>query len=670
MASSGSFNTSGYGSGSWNRYLNFSWSVKSQSIANNTTTISYTLKGAGGATDNWYQAGNFKLVIDGKTVYSSSARINLKNGTVVTSGTYTMTHNNTGNRSFSASAEAGIYTYAVNCRGSGSWSLPTIPRYATVSQNLNNKTETSITMNWSSDSTIDYIWYSTDGGTNWTGIDITDSTSGSYTISGLTADTTYNIETRVRRKDSQLTTDSSALSVATYAYPYANSMPNFTIGNQLTVGIFNPLGRSVQVSLIGADDSEKVGGTTTGTSIYPFNNAEWKSFLYASIPNSQSGTYKIKVVYGSITTTKIGGTYTVNTSECLPSISAVSYQDTNSTTTAVTQNNQLIVQNNSTVSYTATGLAAKNSATISSCKVVVNTNEYNMTISGSSATGGNAVIDSSSDVTATVTVTDSRGLTASKSVTVQMLEWFVPTAIITLQRHNNFYTPTDINVNADYASIDGKNTITIKARYKKSSDSSYGAYVTLQDEVTSVINLDNNYQWDVQVLVTDAFGSATFNTSISRGMPIIYFDKDKSSVGFNCFPSDDQSVEIDGINIITALQGVTLFNDASGEAGTVSLSDSAANYPYIEIFYCDNNGNGHSSTKVYDPNGEDVDLSIIEGSSNGNTLIRRTSYVISGTSMTPSTSAAGYVQISGSTVSTLGIGTNYLRITKVIGHII
>lgn len=50
------------------------------------------------------------------------------NGTTVASGSFTISHNSDGSKSFSASAEVGIYTFAVNCSGSGSWSLPTIAR--------------------------------------------------------------------------------------------------------------------------------------------------------------------------------------------------------------------------------------------------------------------------------------------------------------------------------------------------------------------------------------------------------------------------------------------------------------------------------------------------------------------------------------------------------------
>ena len=553
MASSGSFNTNAYGSGDYYRYLNFSWSVKSQNVALNTTTISWTLKGAGGSTSSWVQSGNFKVVINGTTVYSSATRIELYNGTTVASGTFSMSHDREGNKSFSASAEAGIYYVAVNCSGSGSWTLPQIPRYPSVSQSLNSKTETSITMNYSSDSVCDYLWYSTNGGSSWTGVNITDGTSGSYTISGLSAGTTYSIKTRLRRRDSQLTKDSSALSVATYSYPYADSMPSFTIGDKLTVGVYNPLGRTFTITAIGADNSQLAATSSySGTSVSGFNNTTFQNFWYASLANAKSGTYKIKITYGSISTTKTGGTYSVSATDSSPTIGTFTYADVNSTVTAITGNNQKIVQNQSTVRFTATGLAGKNSATISSAKVLVNGNTYNLTLNTAktTATGGNIAIDSSTNVVATLTVTDSRGISATKTVTITMLPWSLPTAIITLQRHNNYYSATDITVDASYASVDSKNTITIQARYKQTTVSSYSSWNTLSDNVTSTFTLDNNYAWDVQVQLTDRFGgTTTYNTSVGMGLPIIYFDRLLSSVGINCFPVDEKSLEVNGFNV-------------------------------------------------------------------------------------------------------------------------
>lgn len=128
MASSGSFNTTAYSG----RYLTFSWTLQSQDPAANTSTIAWTLKGAGG-NSGYYISGNFKVVIAGETVYSSATRIELYPNTVVASGTKVITHNTDGTKNFSASAEAGIYYVAVNCSGSGSWDLDYIPRTSTIS---------------------------------------------------------------------------------------------------------------------------------------------------------------------------------------------------------------------------------------------------------------------------------------------------------------------------------------------------------------------------------------------------------------------------------------------------------------------------------------------------------------------------------------------------------
>lgn len=131
MATSGSFNTSAYTDG-YTRYLTFSWNLVSQNVANNTSTISWSLVGAGTGPTIYFMSGNFEVKIDGEVVYASSTRIQLFPGTVVATGTKTITHNSDGSKSFTASAKAGIYYVAVNVSGSGSWSLPTIPRQAEI----------------------------------------------------------------------------------------------------------------------------------------------------------------------------------------------------------------------------------------------------------------------------------------------------------------------------------------------------------------------------------------------------------------------------------------------------------------------------------------------------------------------------------------------------------
>ncbi|HEL1597961.1 TPA: hypothetical protein TXT63_000751 [Streptococcus suis] len=131
MASNGSFNTNAYEV----RYLTFEWSVASQNVTTNQTTINWSLRGNGSNPTTWYMSGNFKVVIEGSTVYQSTTRIQLSGSTSVASGQFTLAHNADGNKSFSASVEAGIYYFAVNSRGSGTWSLPTIARATQPSVN-------------------------------------------------------------------------------------------------------------------------------------------------------------------------------------------------------------------------------------------------------------------------------------------------------------------------------------------------------------------------------------------------------------------------------------------------------------------------------------------------------------------------------------------------------
>lgn len=522
------------------------------SVANNTSTLSIKLVLKRPYAVASSQNKSATVTVNG-TSYTWSGSINGVGDLVLINKTQTVTHNTDGSKTISLSASiklditwSGVSIGTIS--GSGTMALTNLQRYATVTQSLSAKTETTATMKWSSDLTIDYIWYSINDGSSWKGIDVADGKSGTYDITGLSANTTYQIKTRVRNKTSQLTTDSSALEVTTYSYPYANSMPNFTIGERLTLGIFNPLGRKVTINLLGADGSVCGTDTISGTSISGYVNSTVQGWLYASIPNSKSGKYSVKVTYGDQENTKTGGTYTVNENDCKPSISSVSYKDTKSSIVAITGNNQDIVKGQSVVQYTATGLTAQKSASVKSCSVKVNGNTYTLSVSGTSATGGNASIDSGANVEAVVTVTDSRGITASKTMTVTMLDLVQPSAIISLARQHNYYNATDITVDANYSSINGGNQITIT--YTATSENGNTTLGTLADNVQSTITLDNEQSWTVVVTLTDSFNQkTTYTMQVSRGMPIVFFDRLKSSVGVNCFPKGEKTLEVNGKNI-------------------------------------------------------------------------------------------------------------------------
>ena len=349
---------------------------------------------------------------------------------------------------------------------------------------------------------------------------------------------------------SGLTTDWTPLT-AIARYPTLTSGSNFTDIQNPVYNISNPASLyNVRVKLEAGGDTQLIirdlPSNYRGTYTLELTESE-RNTLRALSPNSKTLAV-VETVCAMSGNTELNASYksyTMTIVDAAPTFDA-SYLDSNSTTTAITGNNQQIIRNQSLLEIDVSNAAAYKYATLSSIKATINGTEYTTTLSGSTATFNIGEINVASNTNAVVTLTDSRGFTATQTLELEVLNWELPTAIINLQRENNYYSNTNINVDANYSSLDSHNTITLKTRYKKVTDSSYGAYVTLQDNVTSTLNLDNNYQWNVQVLVQDLLGQTTYNLTLDRGIPIVYFDRLKRSVGVNCFPELDTSIELNG----------------------------------------------------------------------------------------------------------------------------
>lgn len=104
---------------------------------------------------------------------------------------------------------------------------------------------------------------------------------------------------------------------------------------------------------------------------------------------------------------------------------------------------------------------------------------------------------------------------------------------------------------------------------------------------------------------------------------------------------------------------VTLFDNSSGTTGAVPLSESAANFTYVEIFYFDADKK-KGSTTIYSPNSSSARLSITHGGSSQINIYTE-DITISGTSIT--------VNSNRKFTSWTNIGaTNTMYIYKVIGY--
>ena len=419
-----------------------------------------------------YICDGVKVIIDGTTVYSTGQndRINLYNGTLVASGTYTLTHNANGFKNFTVSVQAGIYKYYVNCTGSYTFELPDITRVSTIN--------------------------------SITGSKITDNFKVTYT-------------------------------------EYSSTFTN-----------------NLLISINGQNTTQTIADYQSGAS---FNlSTTLKNEIYSATESANTvvlsfilETYSGSTLIGTSKAT----TVTININNSNPVIGSVSYIDSNSTTVAITGNNQYIIRNKSILSVVLTNLSAINGANLIKVEITIGSNTTTVTLSGPTASTVVIIgtVNLSSNSILTVKLTDSRGNTATSNVTVLIYDWVAPTAVIECARLNNYYTDTNLLVNSNYSSLGGHNSITIKAYTKLSSASSYGSAINITDGTATTLSLANTDAWNVKVVVSDKLDSTTYILYVDKGLPLVFFDRLKSSMGVNCFPKNVESLEVNGIDILKSI---------------------------------------------------------------------------------------------------------------------
>lgn len=572
MASNGSFNTNSYDG----RHVQFSWNVASQSVANNNTTINWSISAVGGKS-SWYRSNPTGVYINGNCVYYNGTRVQQYKGTIA-SGSYTIAHNSEGNASFSASVSSAIYSSSTNCNGSGSWSLPQIARasqpscitWPNTTEDIGNIGSTiTIHMNRHSDEFTHTVRYSF------------------YDLNGTIA--------------------TNVASNCTWTIP--------------------------------------------------------ESF-YSKIPNANSswGTIYADTYNGS---TKIGTKsvkFTCHVSDANPMIEKIEYYDNNQKTLDITNNNQIIIRNNGNLEFNLTNLKSLKYATLSKAEITLNGVTKSASLSGTSVYSQKinfGIVNSSSDLTASIYVIDSRGNKTSYSKNITIADWAQPSAIINCQRENNFYSTTHLTVDGNISSLNDKNEMIIQYQYKKTSDPDYSSLKTIQSNTQTSFDIDNKYSWNVRVIISDKLASTSYNLFVDKGIPIVYFDRLLSSMGVNCFPKYDNSFEVNGLS----LSGKVLYNSANGTAETVTLTDSAENYTYLEIFYRSSGDNACGSVKVFSPNGKLVHLGTIHYIADYD-YAKFALVSVSGSMITFSQNYQITIKSNGSTYS----AENAIHITRVVGY--
>lgn len=312
----------------------------------------------------------------------------------------------------------------------------------------------------------------------------------------------------------------------------------------------------------------------TGTSYtFELTDSERTTLRNATPNNSNLGVrVYIKTILNGVTYYDYKDS-TMSIINANPFIEIIDYSDVNSATSDFTHNDHVIIQGLSRLQFQFYDVEALKGATLSKLYININGNVVQTPFTGTSiatATYNYNEVDVSENTTAVLTLEDSRGLQTSYNVPLTIWEYDTPTAMITTYRENNFYTESHIKVDANYSSLNDLNTITIKYRIKKTTENTWGNWTTISDNVVADFNADNQYAWDIQVELEDAVGGYQpyiINNALDVGIPIVFYDVEKRSVGINCFPTHDGEVEVNGLTLL----------DMAHPVGSVITIDSNTN---------------------------------------------------------------------------------------------
>lgn len=463
-ASSGAFETSVYNAAG-SKYpdrIRVEWS-SSQSVENNTSTIYWTVMSAGGwgTSESYVMAGPVTVSIAGVTVYSRSDRFAMHVGDTLGSGSFTLTHNSDGKQSFSAWAEAAIYTYAISSTRYDYYvELPQIPRASNV-----------------------FVLY---GNTIGSQIDIG--------ISRAVSSFTHTLTWRFGGRTGTIAESSSSTSITwTPPLDLSSQIPNSESGTgTLTCITYN-------------------GNTEIGR-------------------KSISFTLKVPSYIGP----------SINKFE--PSIVPVDIK-----------NCGLYVKNHTAVKWDVTAYGSYGS-TIQKCTISGQNLSYTFTNTSTSYTRTSETLTISGEKVYTVTVTDSRGRTASKTGRITILDYNSP--VITSA--NSFRSNADGTLNgsgeyvthkltASFYTLKGNNTIKIEVFNKESSNPTYSkkSVIIKEDSDDKVVNYSYTYpdssfkadtKYDFKIVISDSIGqSSTVYTHVGTKNVPINIASDNSSIAIGSF---------------------------------------------------------------------------------------------------------------------------------------
>ena len=450
--------------------LRITWSVGSQSVANNTSSVTakVQLVSTGSSyTINSSASKSGSLTINGtKYTFTFTAALSGNQVKTIYTKTVTVAHNADGTKTCAFSATAGINVtlsdvYYGNVTASGSGTFDTIARASTISS-----VTSSVAIN----------------GTNAVTVNITRASS-SFTHTVVFSFGSY----------SKTTTDVGTST--SYAIPtsWINAMPSSTTG-------------TAKVTVTTYSGSSKIGSAVS------------KSFTL-TVPAT-----------------------------VVPTISGVTIAEAEA---GLAAQFGAYVQGKSKLSVKITA-AGVYSSTIKS---------YKTTIQGANFTAASftsGVLNKSGTSTITITVTDSRGRTASTTRSLTVVAYAAP-KIVSFQGYRCLADGTEnyegtyisAQINFSISPVGNKNTAAYTLEYKLQTASTWtnltsGSVYALNSAIVSAsgpFGVDNSF--DIRLSVTDYFGTVRSTFEIPTAFTLIDFNKSGRGIAFGKVSELSEGVEID-----------------------------------------------------------------------------------------------------------------------------
>lgn len=489
----------------------------------------------------------------------------------------TVTHNSDGTLTLPIYWHWGVYsTWGQYLAPSGSKNvtLTAIDRTApTVTFSVSSITANGFTISASSSATADLWQYSTNNGSSWTQLSTTEGTSASKAVTGLSPNTTYTVKVRARKKTNQVYGTSSAVTVKTLGGAVVNSVNALTadaatVKITMNVTVYEASYTNTVVIKNGSAAYLTISGLSwsagTANRTITLTAAQRTTLLTAMASDKTfTGTFEVKSYSGS---TQIGSTSsktaTVSTtsSSSAPTLSGFTYADSYATTTAITGNDQVFIQGYSKLTVTPGTATPKNYATIANYTATCNGVSVSNT-TGDPLTVG--VVSKSGTVAVVLTVTDSRGWTASVTQNITVVAYANPKVnSLTLRRTNDIEAEMQLVFNGTISAITvggtQKNSLLYaRYRYKATSATSYSSYVSILSAVTQsgtsfsysnleLRNLAADQSWDVHIQIRDKLNSLSsldLYYVIPQGTPLVALRKTK--VGINT-PTPEAALDVVG----------------------------------------------------------------------------------------------------------------------------